>query len=113
MKRAVFGRIHAKPDDVNQRVTIHAHRTVNAPITRTFDDAKQQSLRDKQPAKHPATSFRNRRPHRKHSRDLKFRNLALNQSLLARAKHYLGSSISEGRYDFRYLYDALEVALHQ
>ena len=35
------------------------------------------------------------------------------KSLLARAKHYLGSSISEGRYDFRYLYDALEVALHQ
>src|SRR5437870_12738978 len=35
------------------------------------------------------------------------------KSLLARAKHYLGSPISEGRYDFRYLYDALEVALHQ
>ncbi len=35
------------------------------------------------------------------------------KSLLAKAKHYLGSSISEGRYDFRYLYDALEVALHQ
>ncbi len=35
------------------------------------------------------------------------------KSLLARAKHYLGSSISEGRYDFRYLYDGLEVALHQ
>src|SRR2546430_969659 len=35
------------------------------------------------------------------------------KSLLARAKHYLGSSISEGRYDFHYLYDALEVALHQ
>ena len=35
------------------------------------------------------------------------------KSLLERAKHYLGSSISEGRYDFRYLYDALEVALHQ
>jgi len=35
------------------------------------------------------------------------------KSLLAKAKHHLGSSISEGRYDFRYLYDALEVALHQ
>src|SRR5437660_9784776 len=35
------------------------------------------------------------------------------KSLLLRATHYLGSSISEGRYDFRYLYDALEVALHQ
>lgn len=35
------------------------------------------------------------------------------KSLLARAMHYLGSPISEGRYDFRYLYDALEVALHQ
>jgi len=35
------------------------------------------------------------------------------KSLLARAKHYLDSPISDGRYDFRYLYDALEVALHQ
>src|SRR5438270_8197425 len=35
------------------------------------------------------------------------------KSLMARAKHYIGCSISEGRYDFRYLYDALEVALHQ
>jgi protein strawberry notch len=35
------------------------------------------------------------------------------KSLLLRAKLYLGASISEGRYDFRYLYDALEVALHQ
>src|SRR5216684_6026214 len=35
------------------------------------------------------------------------------KSLLARAKHYLGSPISEGKYDFRYLYDSLEIALHQ
>lgn len=34
-------------------------------------------------------------------------------SLLARATHYLGSPIGSGHYDFRYLYDALEVALHQ
>jgi predicted RNA methylase len=34
------------------------------------------------------------------------------KSLLARAQHYLGSSVSEGRYDFRYLYDSIEVALH-
>ena len=36
-----------------------------------------------------------------------------NKSLLSRAKHYLGSPISEGKYDFRYLYDSLEIALHQ
>ena len=34
-------------------------------------------------------------------------------SLLARASDYLGSPIGSGNYDFRYLYDALEVALHQ
>lgn len=34
-------------------------------------------------------------------------------SLLAKAAHYLGASIGSGLYDFRYLYDALEVALHQ
>lgn len=34
-------------------------------------------------------------------------------SLIARGTHYLGSSIGSGHYDFRYLYDALEVALHQ
>ncbi len=34
-------------------------------------------------------------------------------SLLARANHYLRSSIGSGHYDFRYVYDALEVALHQ
>ena len=34
-------------------------------------------------------------------------------SLLTRATHYLGSPIGSGHYDFRYLYDALEVALHQ
>lgn len=34
-------------------------------------------------------------------------------SLLTRATQYLGSSISSGNYDFRYLYDALEVALYQ
>ena len=36
-----------------------------------------------------------------------------NSSLLTRATHYLGSPIGSGHYDFRYLYDALEVALHQ
>jgi hypothetical protein len=36
-----------------------------------------------------------------------------NKSLLSRAQHYLGSPLSEGKYDFRYLYDNLEVALHQ
>ena len=34
-------------------------------------------------------------------------------SLLTRANHFLGSPISSGHYDFRYLYDALEVALYQ
>jgi hypothetical protein len=34
-------------------------------------------------------------------------------SLMAKAAHYLGASIGSGLYDFRYLYDALEVALHQ
>src|SRR5690348_14808890 len=34
-------------------------------------------------------------------------------TLRSKATHYLGSSISSGKYDFRYLYDALEVALHQ
>lgn len=34
-------------------------------------------------------------------------------SLLTRATHYLGSPLSAGHYDFRYLYDALEVALYQ
>ena len=34
-------------------------------------------------------------------------------TLRSKAAYYLGSSISSGRYDFRYLYDALEVALHQ
>jgi len=34
-------------------------------------------------------------------------------SLLTRATRYLGSPISSGNYDFRYLYDALEVALYQ
>ena len=33
--------------------------------------------------------------------------------LVARATHYLGSPVGSGLYDFRYLYDALEVALHQ
>jgi hypothetical protein len=36
-----------------------------------------------------------------------------NSSLLTKATHYLGTSIGSGHYDFRYLYDALEVALHQ
>ena len=36
-----------------------------------------------------------------------------NSTLQRKATHYLGSSISSGKYDFRYLYDALEVALHQ
>jgi hypothetical protein len=36
-----------------------------------------------------------------------------NSSLLTRATHYLASPIGSGHYDFRYLYDALEVALHQ
>jgi hypothetical protein len=34
-------------------------------------------------------------------------------SLLTRASHFLRSAIGSGKYDFRYLYDALEVALHQ
>src|SRR5215216_6663246 len=36
-----------------------------------------------------------------------------NKSLLSRAHHYLGSPLSAGKYDFRYLYDSLEIALHQ
>ncbi len=34
-------------------------------------------------------------------------------TLQGKAKHYLGSLIGSGKYDFRYLYDAVEVALHQ
>lgn len=33
--------------------------------------------------------------------------------LLARAEHFLNSSLASGRYDFRYLYDAIECALHE
>lgn len=34
-------------------------------------------------------------------------------TLQSKAKHYLAFSISSGGYDYRYLYDSLEVALHQ
>jgi predicted RNA methylase len=43
---------------------------------------------------------------------LTYGNSLSTKELLARAQHYLQTPISSGAYDFRYLYDALEVALH-
>src|SRR5215831_2169097 len=35
------------------------------------------------------------------------------KDLITKAEHHLGFSLGAGRYDFRYLFDALEVALHK
>lgn len=36
-----------------------------------------------------------------------------NKNLIDKAQRHLGISLGDGRYDFRYLYDSLEVALHR
>jgi hypothetical protein len=45
--------------------------------------------------------------------NLDWRQAIPNRVLLARAEQFLGVPIASGQYDFRYLYDVIETALHQ
>ncbi len=44
---------------------------------------------------------------------LDFGHTLKTKTLLTRAEHYLKAPVNSGHYDFRYLYDVIETALHQ
>ncbi|HMG73361.1 MAG TPA: hypothetical protein VK582_07665, partial [Pyrinomonadaceae bacterium] len=44
---------------------------------------------------------------------LDFGHTLKTKTLLTRAEHYLKQPVNSGQYDFRYLYDVIETALHQ
>src|SRR5260370_2807942 len=43
---------------------------------------------------------------------LDFGHTLKTKTLLTRAEHYLKEPVNSGQYDFRYLYDVIETALH-
>jgi predicted RNA methylase len=45
--------------------------------------------------------------------DLESQRSLRTRDLIAKAEHHLGFPLGDGRYDFRYLFDALETALHR